>query len=139
MLTPSNFKAWRSDVSSEAELIEQLAMFQSTEKSAPVTEVQTDMLCELLLKLGLGALGVHAHSRLDTVAGVRLHRVSMPPDRELWVCFETYQAGLKDEIAQQKPAQVVMLNSCFVGPKADESLANLQLELSGLGIVLTVI
>ena len=38
-----------------------------------------------------------------------------------------------------RPAQVVLLNSCFVGDKADEQLANLQLELAGLDIGLTVI
>ena len=36
-------------------------------------------------------------------------------------------------------AQVVLLNSCFVGDKADELLSNLQLELAGLDIALTVI
>ena len=36
-------------------------------------------------------------------------------------------------------AQVVLLNSCFVGDKADEQLANLKLELAGLDIGLTVI
>jgi hypothetical protein len=41
--------------------------------------------------------------------------------------------------AKAKPAKVLMLNCCFVGDKADEQLANLQLELAGLGIGLTVI
>jgi len=33
----------------------------------------------------------------------------------------------------------VLLNSCFVGDKADEQLANLQLELAALDIGLAVI
>jgi adenine-specific DNA-methyltransferase len=57
----------------------------------------------------------------------------------LWLCFDTYTAALKDAIVKAKPAQVVLLNSCFVGKKADELLSNLQLELAGLDIGLTVI
>jgi adenine-specific DNA-methyltransferase len=68
-----------------------------------------------------------------------VHRVPMPDNRTMWLCFDPYTEALKTEITQAAPAQVVMLNSCFVGAKADELLANLQLELSGLGIGLTVI
>ena len=73
------------------------------------------------------------------MAGVTVHRVLLENERQLWLCFEPYHDALKDEIAQARPAQVVMLNSCFVGDKADEQLANLQLELQGLDIGLTVI
>jgi len=97
------------------------------------------MLAELLLKHGLGALGVHAISRPKQVAGVTVHRVRMPDDRTMWLCFDPYTDALKGEITKAQPAQVVMLNSCFVGTKADEQLANLQLELAGLDIGLTVI
>ncbi len=139
VLAPSNFKQWRSDIGSTSDLLDQLALFQSTEKSAPVADVQTAMLCELLLKLGLGALGVHAICKPLKVAGVTVHRVLMSSDQVMWICLEPYKAALKDEIAKAQPAQVVILNSCFNGKKADELLANLQLELSGLGIGLTVI
>jgi adenine-specific DNA-methyltransferase len=63
----------------------------------------------------------------------------MADDAVLWLCFEPYSADLKDAIVDAKPAQVMLLNSCFTGDKADELLANLQLELKGLGIGLTVI
>ena len=70
-----------------------------------------------------------------------VHRVLMPDDKAMWLCFDTYTDALKDEIVKAQPAQVVMLNSCFVGDKADEQLSNLQLELGapGRGIGLTVI
>ena len=100
------------------------------------------MLTELLLKHGLGALGVHAIAKPKTVAGATVHRVLLPDDKQLWLCFDTYTNALKDEIVKAQPAQVVMLNSCFVdhdGHGADEQLANLQLELKGLDIGLTVI
>ena len=140
-LAPSNFKVWRGDVNDAEALREQLAMFQSAEKAGQMQQpdAQTAMLTELLLKHGLGALGVHAIAKPRQVAGVTVHRVLMPDDRTMWLCFETYTDALKDEIVQAKPAQVVMLNSCFVGAKADEQLANLQLELAGLDIGLTVI
>lgn len=140
-LAPSNFKVWRDDVIDAEALREQLSMFQSAEKIGQSKQAytQTAMLAELLLKHGLGALGVHAIAKPRQVAGVTVHRVLMADDKTMWLCFETYTDDLKDEIVKAMPAQVVMLNSCFVGTKADEQLANLQLELTGLDIGLTVI
>lgn len=140
-LAPSNFKVWRGDVNDADALREQLAMFQSAEKAGQTKQAdsQTAMLTELLLKHGLGALGVHAIAKPRQVAGVTVHRVLMADDKTMWLCFESYTDALKDEIVKAMPAQVVMLNSCFVGVKADEQLANLQLELVGLDIGLTVI
>ena len=141
-LAPSNFKVWRGDMSDAATLRDQLALFQTAEKTGTTpqaVDAQTAMLAELLLKHGLGALGVHAISEPKTIAGVTVHRVLMPDDRRLWLCFEPYTEALKDEIVKALPAQVMLLNSCFVGDKADELLSNLQLELAGLDIGLTVI
>ncbi len=141
-LAPSNFKVWRSDVTDVAALRETLELFQTAEKTATVTNdapAQTAMLAELLLKQGLGALGVHAISKPLQLAGVTVHRVLLNDDKQLWLCFEPYNAALKEEIVKARPAQLVLLNSCFVGDKADELLSNLQLELAGLDIGLTVI
>lgn len=141
-LAPSNFKVWRGDVADAEALRESLSLFQSAEKhgnSSKVADTQTAMLAELLLKHGLGALGVHAISKSVRLAGVTVHRVLMHDDKQLWLCFEPYSSALKDEISKVRPAQVVLLNSCFVGDKADELLSNLQLELARLDIGLTVI
>jgi adenine-specific DNA-methyltransferase len=145
-LAPSNFKVWRGDANSADALREQLALFQTAEKpgaqNAKGGEAGSEhqaMLAELLLKHGLGALGVHAISAPKKLAGVTVQRVLMPDNRHMWLCFDPYTEALKAEITQAKPAQVVMLNSCFQGAKADELLANLQLELAGLEIGLTVI
>ncbi|MEY4588080.1 MAG: hypothetical protein RL497_156 [Pseudomonadota bacterium] len=148
-LAPSNFKVWRGDVADAEALRDQLEIFQSAEKtpstlrrtqsSGQTADTQTAMLAELLLKNGLGALGVHAITRPLTVAGVTVHRVLLNNDQTLWLCFEPYTSALKDEIVNTKPAQVILLNSCFVGAKADEQLSNLQLELAGLEIGLLVI
>jgi adenine-specific DNA-methyltransferase len=141
-LAPSNFKVWRGDVAGADALREQLSIFQTAEKAKAV-DAQTAMLAELLLKTGQGALGVHAIAKPKVIAGTTVQRVLMPQgagdDKEMWLCFEPYTPALKDEIAKAKPAKVLMLNSCFVGEKADEQLANLQLELAGLDIGLTVI
>ncbi len=138
-LAPSNFKVWRGDVTDAQTLRDKLASFKSAEKHQVAD--QNAMLAELLLKHGLGALGVLAISKPKEISGVKVHRVLMPDDKSMWLCFETYTEALKDEIVKARPAptQVVMLNSCFVGAKADEQLANLQLELDGLDIGLTVI
>lgn len=146
-LAPSNFKVWRGNASSAAALREQLALFRSAEKADPSTgaertdkeQAQAAMLAELLLKHGLGALGVHAISKPKQLAGATVHRVRMPNDKTMWLCFDPYTEALKGEIVKAAPAQVVLLNSCFVGSKADELLSNLQLELAGLKIGLTVI
>lgn len=141
-LAPSNFKVWRGDANTAEALREQLQLFQSAEKQATGTEdqpAQTAMLAELLLKHGLGALGVHAISKPTDMAGATVYRVLMPDNTLMLLCFDPYTEALKTDIVQAKAAQVVMLNSCFVGPKADELLSNLQLELAGLEIGLTVI
>ena len=141
-LAPSNFKVWRGDANSAEALRVQLQLFQSAEKQATNKQdppAQIAMLAELLLKHGLGALGVHAISESKQLAGVTVYCVRMPDNRHMWLCFDPYTEALKTEITQAKPAKVVMLNSCFVGPKADELLSNLQLELAGLEIGLTVI
>jgi adenine-specific DNA-methyltransferase len=149
-LAPSNFKVWRGDVAGAEALREQLSIFQTAEKHPSTgsgrtgehVDAQTAMLAELLLKTGQGALGVHAISKPLQVAGTTVQRVLMADDQQMWLCFEPYTPALKDEIAKAKPAKVLMLNSCFVGKDghgADEQLANLQLELAGLDIGLTVI
>jgi adenine-specific DNA-methyltransferase len=156
-LAPSNFKVWRGDVGNLDALREQLAMFQTAQKDPSTSSGRTDegagqaetvsvnpqtaMLAELLLKHGLGALGVHAVAKPRQMAGVTVHRVRIADDKRMWLCFDTYTDALKDEIikATPRPVQVVMLNSCFVGNKSDEQLSNLHLELAGLDIGLTVI
>lgn len=146
-LAPSNFKVWRSDLANVDAVRSQLEIFQQAEKDS-ATNVQNGesnqqaMLTELLLKNGLGALGVHAISKPKTLAsGITIHRVLMSDDRLLWLCFDAYQQGFKDEVIKANPAQVIMLNSCFnsQGDKADEHISNLQLELGHHGIGLLII
>ncbi|MEQ1668675.1 MAG: DNA methyltransferase, partial [Sulfuriferula sp.] len=134
-LTPSHFKAWRADVGA-ADLARQLEIFQNTEKP---TSSHADMLVELLLKMGLGLVGVDVITQPLDVAGCEIQRVLLPDNRVLWVCFSPYLVALKAEIVKAKPQQVLMLNSCFISNKADERLTNLQLELAANDIRLTVI
>jgi adenine-specific DNA-methyltransferase len=149
-LAPSSFKVWRGDVAGEEALREQLALFQTAEKpgaqnaqggaaGGKAGSEHQAMLAELLLKHGLGALGVHAISQSVEVAGAVVYSVPMPDNKAMLLCFAPYTPAIKEHIIHAAPARVVMLNSCFVGSKADELLANLQLELAGLEIGLTVI
>lgn len=136
-LSPSNFKVWNSELNDLGAIRQQLDALQNTEKDA---DQQTAMLTELLLKNGLGALGVHAVSKARKLAcGVTVHRVLREDDRYLWLYFEPYVAALRDEILSASPAQVIMLNSCFGGSQGDEQLSNLQLELAARDISLLVI
>jgi adenine-specific DNA-methyltransferase len=140
-LAPSNFKVWRSDVNDVDALREQLALFKQAETTsvANKAQAQTAMLAELLLKHGLGALGVDALNQPLPVGEATVHRVSLPDARAMWLCFDTYTPALKEAIVAHKPAHMVLLNSCFLGDKADELLSNLRLELAALDINLTVI
>ena len=136
-LAPSNFKVWNSDISDPGAIRQQLDALQNTEKAH---DEQIAMLTELLLKNGLGALGVHAISKPRKLAcGVTVHRVLREDDRYLWLCFEPYVDAVRDEILNANPAQVIMLNSCFTGTQGDEQLSNLQLELAAQDISLLVI
>jgi len=113
-LAPSNFKVWRGNASSAEALRDQLALFRSAEKADPSTsagrtdkeQAQAAMLAELLLKHGLGALGVHAISKPKQLAGATVHRVLMPNDKTMWLCFDPYTEALKGEIVKAAPAQV---------------------------------
>lgn len=136
-LAPSNFKVWNSELKDTGAILQQLDALQNTEKAS---DEQTAMLTELLLKNGLGALGVHAVSKPRKLAcSVTVHRVLREDDRYLWLCFEPYVEALRDEILSANPAQVIMLNSCFMGAQGDEQLSNLQLELATQDISLLVI
>jgi adenine-specific DNA-methyltransferase len=137
-LAPSNFQVWRSHVDNPDALREQLVLFKKAEKSTPQTDARA-MLAELLLKHGLGALGVHAKSDSHKVGKATVHCVPMQGERTMWLCFDPYTPALRDALVKARPAQVVLLNSCFAGAKADEQLSNLQLELATLDIRLTVI
>ena len=141
-LASSNFQVWNGELKDEHALSRQLALHQTAERpDVRLADAETEqaMLAELLLKLGLGALGVDAISKPVQRGGVRIHRVLMPDDRDLWLCFEAYQPALKEAIVKERPAQVILLDSAFQGDKADEALSNLQLELAGLDIRLTVV
>lgn len=141
-LAPSNFKVWRSDVNDPEALREQLALFQQAEKNTTQVadaDAHAAMLAELLLKFGLGALGVQAQVETLEVAGGTVYRTPLPDNKTMWLCFSPYTLALKEAMLQARPTQVVLLNSCFSGPQADELLANLQLELLGLEIGLTLI
>ena len=140
-LAPSNFKIWHNDLSTVDELRAQLELHQEAEQDlTKLQDSQKAMLTELLLKNGLGVMGVHAVSKAKVLdCGITIYRVFMEDDKHLWLCFETYQEQLKHEIVAARPAQVMLLNSCFIGDKADEQLSNLRLELADLEIGLLVI
>lgn len=140
-LGPSNFKVWQGNLDSVESVRDQLEFFQQVEKQpSSETDIQNAMFAELLLKKGLGALGVHAVSKPKKLTcGITIHRVLMDDDRLLWLCFEPYQEALKAEITAAKPAQVILLNSCFTDDATDEQLSNLKLELEHLDIGLLVI
>ena len=135
-LTPSHFKVWQPDVLGDAAIMQQLELHQQAEHPA---SLQQNMLTELLLKMGLGLVGVEAKASLISVADTEIYAVSLPESGLLWLCFNPYKTALKAEIVKAKPQQIVFLNSCFIGSNADEQLTNLELELKQQHIKLTVI
>jgi adenine-specific DNA-methyltransferase len=120
-LAPSNFKIWRSDIQGKDAILEQLQVFQSSEKS---DSPQENMLTELLLKTGLG-LGVKYFQEQN------FYKVG-----NFWICFEKFQPEMKEQILQGNVQKVIFLNSCFA---SDAELSNLQLELKENEINLVII
>ena len=120
-LAPSNFKIWRSDIQGKDAILEQLQVFQSSEKS---DSPQENMFAELLLKTGLG-LGVKYFQEQS------FYKVG-----NLWICFEKFQPEMKEQILQSHVQKVIFLNSCFA---SDAELSNLQLELKENEINLVII
>jgi len=120
-LAPSNFKIWRSDIQGKDAILEQLEVFQSSEKS---DSPQENMLTELLLKTGLG-LGVKY-----------MQEQSFYKVGNLWICFKKFQPEMKEQILQGNVQKVIFLNSCFA---SDAELSNLQLELKENEINLVII
>lgn len=120
-LAPSNFKIWRSDIQGKDTILEQLEVFQSSEKS---DSPQENMFTELFLKTGLG-LGVKYFQEQS------FYKVG-----NLWICFEKFQPEMKEQILQGNVQKVIFLNSCFA---SDAELSNLQLELKENEINLAII
>ena len=120
-LAESNFKIWRSDIQGKDAILEQLRLFQESQKPE---SSQENMLTELLLKGGLG-LGV------SYIKEESFYKVG-----NLWICFEEFLPEMKESILQGKAQKVIFLNSCF---SSDAELSNLQLELKENEINLVII
>ena len=135
-LGPSNFKVWQSDVSGEKSILKQLEIFQNSENENSPHDY---LLVELLLKMGLG-LGMNlSNTKTLTFSNINVYEVRQSTDTSKWFCFSQYSDELKKEIIKARPEQIIFLNACFTGDKADEQLTNLKLELKNHNIKLLLI
>lgn len=133
-LAPSNFKQWRGDeVKSESELLEQMALFEQSElPTSGQRNADIEMLTELLLKSNQGTLGVDVAYCCGDVDGTPYYEAMLRDGGVLWACFAPYTVAFKVAVLAHKPTQVLMLNSCFTGEKADEHIKNLTMEVEAL-------
>lgn len=135
-LGPSNFKVWQSDVSGEKSILKQLEIFQNSENENSPHDY---ILVELLLKMGLGLEMNLSNTKTLTFSNINVYEFRQSTDTSKWFCFSQYSDELKKEIIKAKPEQIIFLNTCFTGDKADEQLTNLKLELKNHNIKLLLI
>ena len=126
-LAPSNFKAWRGDVTGE-DVLKQLELHIHSEKENSEAE---KMLYELLLKAGYPLT-----AKVESVAidGQAVYTVE---DGKMVIFFDDYTPAINGYIHQQTPQRVVCLDRVFKGN--DEALTNFKLQLKEAGIELTIL
>ena len=125
-LVPSNFKKWNADVATEAELIEQISIFQQ-----PLSETAGDsysLLLELLLKAGF-PLSSSIEKKV-TSDGIPYCLV----ENKVVFALEKIGPKLLEDVEELKPVSLVVLGSLFEGEKADEIMNNWKLQLDEAGI-----
>ncbi|MBI1924477.1 site-specific DNA-methyltransferase [Candidatus Poribacteria bacterium] len=126
-LAPSNFKAWRGDVTGE-DILKQLELHIHSEKQGSEGE---KMLYELLLKAGYPLTAKVESAEID---GQAVYTVE---DGKILVFFDDYTPAINAYVHQQKPQRVVCLDRVFKGN--DEALTNFKLKLKEAGIELKII
>jgi len=117
-LAPSNFKQWRGEaIESPDELAEQVKLFMNAEKDGADTEA---VLHELLLKLGH-----ELTAGLETIEvnGYPVHAVD---EGRLLLLLEDFVESMIEPLIEQKPEQIVALDSIFEG--SDPLKSNLSLQ-----------
>jgi adenine-specific DNA-methyltransferase len=118
-LAPSNFKVWRGDDITEANLEQQLEVFTNPVKP----ESQTgNMLYELMLKAGRPLT-----DKIDHATGY--YSIN---DGELVIALETIDQKTIDNILAAKPKKVIALDNLFAGN--DQLKTNTALQMKDAGI-----
>lgn len=118
-LTSSNFKIWRGDEINEENLVTQLDAFSNPVKEESLAD---NMLYELMLKSGY---------LLTDKVGVKEHYFSIN-DGELIIVLETINPKIIDEIINDKPGKVIVLDNLFVGNDQLKTNAVLQMKDAGV-------
>ncbi|CAM4174362.1 adenine-specific DNA-methyltransferase [Pedobacter westerhofensis] len=126
-IAPSNFKVWRADIETDAELLSQLELFLNAENSDAMEE---NMLVELILKSG--RLLTTEVRKIDVDAVFFFHLT----EANICICLKAFNDDIREKIYQLRPQQVVVLNSLF---HSDELLTNTKLEFSEAKINFTLI
>jgi adenine-specific DNA-methyltransferase len=121
-LAKSNFKIWNSHIGGKNEIANQLDFFKQSEQSNSEAD---NMFYELCLKLGLGLNLSH-----------KKENNFYKTEKDIWFCFEKYEALKKEEILKNNPKKVLFLNSSF---EKDMDLTNFRLELKSNEIDLLII
>lgn len=145
-LSHSHFKSWQTDIQTTKDLLQQLDIFQNAVQERENHAYQDQyMLTELLLKYGLGTLGVDIKTQpmqipANDMSGVyTVYAVQTPANQVLWFYFDKYAPEIKAAIVKNKPHEVIMLNACFADENRDEAIANLQLEMASHQLSLKLI
>lgn len=124
-LSDSNFKIWRGDfLKSEADIMEQLRMFDTVEKDTAAGE---KMAWEIAIKHG-----VPLSSAINVLSFNGDHFYHFP-EKKLVAGTDAISISSAKEIIKMKPGTVVFLDSIF--KKNDQDKTNIQLLFEDAGII----
>jgi adenine-specific DNA-methyltransferase len=132
-LVPSNFKEWRTDIDSEADLLAQMEYHIDSTK--PDSE-PFSMVYELLLKLALPLTTPITCHDMDRAQGTQVYVAAPEGGKPVAMFFDPVSEEITAFMLKEKPSKVLCLNKVFVD---SQSLTNFSLQLRDAGIELEVL
>ncbi len=126
-LASSNFKIWRGDLEDEAEIMDQLELFQRP----ALSDNEEAMLWELLLKVGY-PLSANVEAR--QIEGVTVYFIN---GGELIIALQAITQVVVDTARQTKPTVFICLDSLFNDD--DQLKTNISLQFKDDAIIFKVI
>ncbi len=133
-LAPSNFKEWRTDITTVTDLFDQLDYH--VDSTRPDSHAAS-MVFELLLKLALPiTTPVECHALDGALTPATVYLATPDSGKHVVMFFEALSSAVLAFILHAQPVKVLCLNKCFTDSQA---LTNFSLQLQDAGIALEVL
>lgn len=133
-LTPSNFKEWRTDISSEEGLLAQLEYHIDSTK--PDSEAKC-MVYELLLKMALPITTPVKCYEIKSGAKSNHIYIATPENaKSITIFFDDISEEIIEYILREAPAKVICLSKSFVD---SQTLTNFDFQMQSANIALEIL